>query len=66
MVTEKELYLMADNEVSKLVWVAIVVALAAAIYFIAKPQIDTIAANVFKKVSDLVSSIKFSNPVVTP
>lgn len=60
MVIEKELYLMADNEVSKLVWVAIVVALAAAIYFIAKPQIDTIAAAVFAKVTALVTSIKFT------
>ena len=38
---------MADNETSKIVWIAIVVALAAAIYFIAKPQIDTLTKAVF-------------------
>ena len=52
---------MADNETSKIVWIAIVVALAAAIYFIAKPQIDALATDVFKKVAALVAGTKFSD-----
>ena len=55
---------MADNETSKIVWIAIVVALAAAIYFIAKPQIDALTKEVFKKVAALVEGTKFSNPAV--
>ena len=55
---------MADNETSKIVWIAIVVALAAAIYFIAKPQIDNLTKEVFKKVAALVEGTKFSNPAV--
>ena len=50
---------MADNETSKIVWIAIVVALAAAIYFIAKPQIDELTKAVFKKVTDLVTGATF-------
>ncbi len=55
---------MADNETSKIVWIAIVVALAAAIYFIAKPQIDALTTNVFKKVTELVTATKFSGTAV--
>ena len=51
---------MADNETSKIVWIAIVVALAAAIYFIAKPQIDTLTRTVFEKVTTLLSGARFS------
>ena len=52
---------MADNETSKIVWIAIVVALAAAIYFIAKPQIDTLTKAVFDKVTALLTGAKFSD-----
>ena len=48
---------MADNETSKIVWIAIVVALAAAIYIIAGPAIKQLATDVFKKVTDLVNGI---------
>lgn len=51
---------MADNETSKIVWIAIVVALAAAIYYIAQPTINKLAGDVFQKVTDLVGSIKFA------
>ena len=46
---------MADAEVSKIMWIAIVVALAAAIFIIAKPQITQLATDVFKKVGEVVS-----------
>ncbi len=46
---------MADAEVSKIMWIAIVVALAAAIFVIAKPQITGLATNVFKKVTEVVT-----------
>ena len=46
---------MADAEVSKIMWIAIVVALAAAIFIIAKPQITSLATDVFKKVGEVVS-----------
>ena len=48
---------MADNETSKIVWIAIVVALAATIYFFARPQIHDLADTVFKKVGVLVNGI---------
>ena len=51
---------MADNETSKIVWIAIVVALAAAIYFIAKPQIDTLTKAVFAKVTALLAGANFA------
>ena len=44
---------MADNEVSKLTWVAIVVALAASIYSIAKPQINDLTNATFDKISSV-------------
>ena len=53
---------MADNETSKIVWIAIVVALAATIYFFARPAINKLATDVFQKVTDLVTSIKFDEP----
>ena len=46
---------MADAEVSKIMWIAIVVALAAAIFIIAKPQITSLAGQVFDKVGQVVS-----------
>ena len=46
---------MADAEVSKIMWIAIVVALAAAIFIIAKPQITTLATEVFAKVQEVVT-----------
>ena len=48
---------MADNETSKIVWIAIVVALAATIYFFAQPAINKLASDVFQKVTDLVTSM---------
>ena len=57
---------MADNETSKIVWIAIVVALAAAIYIIAGPAIKNLATDVFKKVTDLVGITKFEAPAPAP
>ena len=51
---------MADAEVSKIMWIAIVVALAAAIFIIAKPQITQLATDVFKKVGEVVSGTSVS------
>lgn len=48
---------MADYEVSKLMWMAIVIALAASIFVIAKPEIQTQAAGVFDKVGAVVQGI---------
>lgn len=48
---------MADNEVSKVMWIAIVVALAATIFAIAKPQINTLTNGVFDKVENVVKDI---------
>ena len=51
---------MADAEVSKIMWIAIVVALAAAIFIIAKPQITKLATDVFAKVGEVVSGTSVS------
>ncbi len=51
---------MADYEVSKIMWVAIVVALAASIFVIAKPQINTLAHSTFDKISSITSGIRVS------
>ena len=51
---------MADNEVSKLTWIAIVVALAASIYSIAKPQINNLTNATFDKISSVTSGIRVS------
>ncbi len=51
---------MADYEVSKIMWVAIVVALAASIFVIAKPQINTLANSTFGKISSVTSGIRVS------
>ncbi len=48
---------MADYEVSKIMWVAIVVALAASIFVIAKPQINTLANSTFGKISSVTEDI---------
>ena len=53
---------MADNETSKIVWIAIVVALAATIYFFARPQIHDLAKAVFDKVGALVNGIDLKAP----
>ena len=53
---------MADNEVSKLTWIAIVVALAASIYFVAKPQINSLTTSTFGKISSVVEDIGKINP----
>lgn len=52
---------MADYEVSKLMWMAIVIALAASIFVIAKPEIQTQAAGVFDKIGNVVGSISTDN-----
>ncbi len=52
---------MADYEVSKIMWVAIVVALAASIFIIAKPQINTLAHSTFDKISSVTSGIRVSD-----
>lgn len=48
---------MADQEVSKVMWIAIVVALAASIYLIAKPQINTLTTSTFDKISSITDGI---------
>lgn len=48
---------MADYEVSKIMWVAIVVAVAASIFVIAKPQITTLADSAFANVENVVKGI---------
>lgn len=57
---------MADYEVSKIMWMAIVVALAASIFIIAKPQVQTQANEVFDKVGTVVDKIKTGNDTVDP
>ena len=52
---------MADNEVSKLTWVAIVVALAGSVYGVSKTQIPALASSVFAKVSNLVGTDDTNN-----
>lgn len=52
---------MADYEVSKIMWVAIVVALAASIFVIAKPQISTLAGTAFDNVENVVKGIDTGN-----
>ena len=56
---------MADAEVSKIMWIAIVVALAAAIFIIAKPQITTLAGEVFAKVKEVVDGTKVDGGAAT-
>ena len=53
---------MADNEVSKLTWIAIVVALAASIYVTARPQINTLANSTFGKISSVIEGLDKINP----
>lgn len=48
---------MADAEVSKIMWISIVVALAASIYFIAHTQINTLANQIFEPSSGLISKV---------
>ncbi len=54
---------MADYEVSKIMWVAIVVALAASIFVIAKPQINTLANLTFGKISSVTEGIGKSDNI---
>lgn len=49
---------MADYEVSKLMWMAIAISLAASIFIIAKPQIQTQAQGALEKVEEVVKGIK--------
>lgn len=48
---------MADHEVSKIMWIGIVVALSASIFVIAKPEVQSQAGEVFNKIENVVSSI---------
>lgn len=48
---------MADTEISKLMWISIVVALAASIFVIARPQIKTLATSTFDKISAITDGI---------
>ena len=48
---------MADYEVSKIMWIAIVVALAASIFVIARPQIKTLANSTFGQISSITEGI---------
>ena len=45
---------MADQEVSKIMWIAIVVALGASVFVIAKPQINSLAGQTFDKIGSIV------------
>ena len=48
---------MADNEVSKVMWIAVVVALAAVVFAIAKPEINTLTHEVFDNIGHVVNGI---------
>lgn len=52
---------MADYEVSKIMWVAIVVALAASIFVVAKPQVTSLAEGVFDNVAQVVNGTSTGN-----
>ncbi|NCE77389.1 BspA family leucine-rich repeat surface protein, partial [Anaerotruncus sp. X29] len=54
---------MADYEVSKIMWVAIVVALAASIFVVAKPQIKTLANSTFGQISSIAEGISPLNKI---
>lgn len=45
---------MADQEVSKIMWIAIVVALGASVFVIAKPQVNSLAGQAFDKIESIV------------
>lgn len=48
---------MADYEVSKLMWIGIVIALAASVFVVAKPQISTLANSTFGQISSITKGI---------
>lgn len=48
---------MADQEVSKIMWMGIVVALATSMFVIARPQINTLANSTFDKISSITDGI---------
>lgn len=52
---------MADYEVSKLMWMGIVVALATSMFVIAKPQISSLTNGAFDKVSQVVNPSNSDN-----
>ena len=49
---------MADYEVSKLMWMAIVISLAASVFIVAKPNVQAESQRVLDKVEEVVKSIK--------
>ena len=59
---------MADYEVSKVMWMAIVVALAASIFIIAKPEIKSLAEGTFDNIKHLVDGTNTATdpPVENP
>lgn len=52
---------MADYEVSKIMWVAIVVALSASIFAIAKPQISSLTSSTLNNVGHVIQGIDAGN-----
>ncbi len=53
---------MADNEVSKITWIAIVVALAGSVYGVSKTQVPALTNAVFDKVGKIVGNINLDRP----
>ncbi len=53
---------MADNEVSKITWIAIVVALAGSVYGVSKTQIPTLTNTVFDKIGKIVGVGEANRP----
>ena len=53
---------MADNEVSKITWIAIVVALAGSVYSVSKTQIPTLTNTVFDKIGKIVGIDNVDRP----
>lgn len=64
MILDGKIKNMADYEVSKIMWIAIVVALAASIFVIAKPQVQTQANEVFGKISSVTKGIRVSETLI--
>lgn len=52
---------MADQEVSKIMWIAIVVALGASVFAIAKPQVNSLAGQAFDKIEGIVKGTDSGN-----
>lgn len=57
---------MASNEVSKLIWIGIVVSLAASIYFVVVPNLPTVLNGTFDKVGKIAENNAKTVPQATP